>query len=183
MAITNYTFQNGDVYPLLPTNYSFASFNLSHRHKIIKSEARSQRIETRQVGGARIEGQFNFEPMLWSDAQDLVAFLRHVEGGGTIFAIRIPPMDPDGSYSASTTIVGEYYNLSRTAGNGDNQLVQYLDSGPKLSPGVRDGGSTTRSSQISFPPTLKCSMKGPVQQVKYADDRFLRISIDVVERW
>lgn len=183
MSWSNYTFQNGDSYPLLPTSYSFATWSLDHRHKIIKSESRSQRIETRAVGGARIEGRFGFEPMTYSDASELIAFLRYVEGGATIFALRIPPMSPTGSYTSNTSVEGEYYNLSRTAGTGDNQLVQFLSTGPVLSPVVRDGGSAIRASQLSYPPTLKCSLKGPTQQVKYPDDQIIRLSIDVVERW
>lgn len=179
---SNYTFQNGDVYPILPTSHVPIEWELRHRHRVLRSEARNQRYETRQVGGARIEGSFKFSPMLFDECKDLLAFLREVEGGGTIFALRIPTMS-GGAYTASLTEVGEYYNLSRTAGQGDNALVQYLGSGPLLSPEVRDGGATTLAARTTWPPTLKCSLKGPVQTITYPGDSIIRVEIDVVERW
>lgn len=180
MAISNYTFQNGDSYPLLPTAYTPMHWELKHAKRIVKSESRSQRVETRVVGGGRIEGTFAFQPMTYADAKDLLAFLRHVEGGHQIFCIRIPTMDPDGSYDSSVTRVGEYYNLNRASAN--NQLVQYIDTGI-VSPSVRDGGSVSLSARNVRAPTLKCSMQGPSQMIRYPGDSIIRVEIDVVERW
>jgi hypothetical protein len=137
-------------------------------------------METRVVGGGRIEGSFRFRPMSYADAKDLLVFLRHVEGSGTLFALRIPTMDPDASYTSSLTEVGEYYNLNRASSH--NQLVQYIDTGI-LSPQVRDGGSNTVSDRTVYPPTLQCSLRGPSQMIKYPGDQIIRVEIDVVERW
>ena len=132
------------------------------------------------MGGGRIEVDVKFKPMLNDTAKDLFTFLRYVEGGGVIFALRIPTMDPEGAYDTNLTRTGEYYNLNRT--NADNQLVQYLAPNV-VSPTVRDGGSKTLLSRAAYPPTLKCSLKGQSQVIKYADDRTIRIDISVMERW
>ena len=320
MAIQTYTFQNGDELPLLPLQYQPISWELKHPKRIVKSESRSQRIETRSVGGGRIEGTFQFAPMKYEDARELITFLRYVEGGHQTFALRIPFMDEDKSREAlNVRWEGEYFNLDRSSGN--NQLVQVishestevpydnLQSGPigsngdfrfvldgetsgtnslsELQPGaeltveifdndmngvdrtfllsntwwgrvfhfiwdyteldqvvitfesdgtrvdnstyysipatvldvhnpldlggldtdanqtdqyfrlpvgtgsylitspaIRDGGTDTiQTNRALYPPTLQCSLKGPVQMIKYPGDDIIRLEIDVVERW
>lgn len=317
MAIQTYTFENGDELPLLPLRYEPIEWELKHPKRIVKSESRSQRIETRAVGGGRIEGSFTFAPMKYEEARGLITFLRYVEGGHQTFAMRIPFMNESKSRTGFTTQwEGEYYNLSRTS--APNQLVQvvsddsaevpydnlqttaisdpgdfrfvvdgeavgtnlladlqpgtelqvqlmdtdannddrstllsqtwwgsvfhfiwkyteldqvvitfeadanFIDGGTYFgipakvlhvhnpldlggldlaanqtdqyfrlptgnvitSPAIRDGGSTSlRLNRATYPPTLQCSLKGPVQMIKYPGDDIIRLEIDVVERW
>ena len=183
MAIATYTFQNGDNYPLFPTDPPPTSWDIKHTQRTVVSDSRSQKRSTRAVGGPRIEATFNFPPMRQDNTFGILEFLRYVEGGHQIFAFRMPLMLPTSSYSDGTLHVGEYYNINHVT--NDNQLVMLLDDDTTdtVHPPVRAGTTPLLSLHTAYEPHLKCSLKGPAQVVKYASDGYVRVSIDVVERW
>ena len=120
--------------------------------------------------------------MKQDDTFSILEFLRHVEGGNVIFAIRIPLMLSTSSYTDATLHRGEYYNINHVS--NDNQLVQLVDTSPTVvAPDVRAGTSPVLSTHNVREPHLKCSLSGPVQTVNYANDGYVRLSIDVTERW
>jgi len=183
MAIATYTFQNGATYPKFPEDPAPVSWDIKHRQRTVVSEARSLKRTTRKIGGPRIEATFTFPPMKQDNAFGILEFLRYVEGGNDIFAFRMPLMLPTASYSDSTLHVGEYYNINHVS--NDNQLVMLLDDGTPdvVHPSVRAGTTPSLQPHSTRQPHLKCSLAGPAQIVRYASDGFVRIEIDVVERW
>lgn len=183
--MATYTFQNGDgPYQLFPTTIAPASFEIRHARTTLVSDSRSQRRQSRSVGGVRIEATFTFPPLRKSEYADFAAFFRLLDGRHTIFAMRWPLLRDDTNYSDSSLSVGEYYNRNDATNN--NQLMQYLGlsgSTPVVDPPARDTGTLSLSAWSSYLPTLKCSLNtdGPV--IEYGDDGFIRYSMDVIERW
>lgn len=185
MAVTDtYTFQNGDVYPLYPLNPAPSSYEIKHKNTTLVSDTRSGRLVTRQVGGERIEVSLKYPPMQTADYAELLAFLRYVGGRNDIMAFRMPRLRNDTAYTDSTLAVGEYYNVNHIT--NDNQLVQYLGDNagtPIVRPEVRAGTTPALSVWSSYQPYLKCSLGTDIQVVEYAEDGFVRLEVDLVERW
>ena len=182
MAIATYTFQNGEVLPKFPEDPTPTAWGIKHRKKIVSSESRSQRRTTRTVGGGRISLSLDFPPLSQDDSFSILEFLRYVEGGNVVFALRMPLMLNTSSYSDTTLHRGEYYNIAHAS--NANQLVQLVDTTPTVvAPNVRAGTTPTLSQHNVYQPHLKCSLSGPSQTIRYGNDGFVKISIDVVERW
>jgi len=182
--MATFTFQNSDgPYPLFPTTITPTSFELRHRRTTLVSDGRSMRRQSRSVGGVRIEGTFRYPPLPTADYEDMIAFFRQLDGRSTTFALRIPSLRSDNSADGSLRI-GEYYNRASTT--LANQLVQYVGlSGATIvcDPPARDTGTVTLRTHAQQLPTLRCSLATDNPSVEYSDDGFVRVSLDVIERW
>ena len=185
MAVTDtYTFQNGSTYPLYPPTPAPQALDIQHRNTTVVSDARCGRIVSRKVGGERIEVTVVYPPLHKTEYTDLLAFLRYVGGRNDIMAFRMPPLRGDTSYSDTGFSIGEYYNINHAS--NDNQLVQYVGLNgptPLVRPLVRAGTTPLLQPWSVRQPYLKCSLNSDVQVVKYAEDGFIRIEVDLVERW
>lgn len=185
MAVTDtYTFQNGLNLPRYPLTPEPASIRIRHKNVTLASDPRSTRLQTRKVGGERIEVTVVYPPMATGDYAELLAFLRYVGGRHDHMAFRMPKLRDDTAYSDSTVKVGEYYNINHVT--NANQLVQYLGTDgptPVVRPLVRAGTTPLLSAWNLRDPYLRCSLKNDVQEVTYADDGFVRLEVDLVERW
>lgn len=182
--LDTYTFQNGDEHALYPLTPEPLSYEIKHRNTTLVSDTRSGRLVTRKVGGERIEVSLKYPPMPTADYADLLAFLRYLGGRSDICAFRMPLLRSDSAYTDTALAVGEYYNVNHIT--NDNQLVQYLgdDAGtPVVRPLVRAGTTPALSAWNTYQPYLKCSLANDVQVVTYADDGFVRLDVDLVERW
>ena len=184
--MATFTFQNSDgPYPLFPTTITPTSFEIRHRRTTLVADGRSMRRQSRSVGGVRIEGTFRFPPLPTQEYADVMAFFRQLDGRSTIFAIRMPSLRSDNA-ADSTLRIGEYYNRSSTSSSVANQLVQYVGlSGTTIvsDPPSRDAGTVSLRTHAQQLPTLRCSLATDAPSVEYSDDGFVRISLDVVERW
>ena len=182
--MATFTFQNSDgPYPLFPTTITPTSFELRHRRTTLVSDGRSMRRQSRSVGGVRIEGTFRYPPLPTADYEDMIAFFRQLDGRSTTFALRIPSLRSDNSADGSLRI-GEYYNRASTT--LANQLVQYVGlSGATIvcDPPARDTGTVALRTHAQQLPTLRCSLATDNPSVEYSDDGFVRVSLDVIERW
>lgn len=182
--MATFTFQNSDgPYPLFPTTITPTSFELRHRRTTLVSDGRSMRRQSRSVGGVRIEGTFRYPPLPTTDYEDMIAFFRQLDGRSTTFALRIPSLRSDNSADGSLRI-GEYYNRASTT--LANQLVQYVGlSGATIvcDPPARDTGTVALRTHAQQLPTLRCSLATDNPSVEYSDDGFVRVSLDVIERW
>ena len=182
--MATFTFQNSDgPYPLFPTTITPTSFELRHRRTTLVSDGRSMRRQSRSVGGVRIEGTFRYPPLPTADYEDMIAFFRQLDGRSTTFALRIPSLRSDNAADGSLRI-GEYYNRASTT--LDNQLVQYVGlSGATIvcDPPARATGTVTLRTHAQQLPTLRCSLATDNPSVEYSDDGFVRVSLDVIERW
>lgn len=182
--MATFTFQNSDgPYPLFPTTITPTSFELRHRRTTLVSDGRSMRRQSRSVGGVRIEGTFRYPPLPTADYEDMIAFFRQLDGRSTTFALRIPSLRSDNS-ADSTLRIGEYYNRASTT--LANQLVQYVGlSGATIvcDPPARAAGTVTLRTHAQQLPTLRCSLATDNPSVEYSDDGFVRVSLDVIERW
>lgn len=182
MAVTDtYTFQNGESLPRYPYSPTPISFDINHRTKTLVTDARSGRRVTRKIGGERIEMTLKYPPMDEALLGDLLVFLRYVGGRNEPFALRMPILTegPSG-YSDASIHAGEYYNLS--SASLTNQLVQYSGSAGIFRPPAREGLSTLRAWSANQP-HLRCSLNNDVQVAQYGADGFVRLEVDVVERW
>lgn len=184
--MATFTFQNNDgPYPLFPTTVTPTSFELRHRRTTLVADARSMRRQSRSVGGVRIEGTFRFPPLPTADYAEVMAFFRLLDGRSTIFAIRMPFLRDDNA-ADSTLRIGEYYNRSSTSSSVSNQLVQYVGlSGSDIvsDPPAREAGTVVLRTHAQQLPTLRCSLATDAPSVEYSDDGFVRVSLDVIERW
>ena len=182
--MATFTFQNSDgPYPLFPTTITPTSFELRHRRTTLVSDSRSMRRQSRSVGGVRIEGTFRYPPLPTADYEDMIAFFRQLDGRSTTFALRIPSLRSDNAADGSLRI-GEYYNRASTT--LANQLVQYVGlSGSTIvsDPPARDTGTVALRTHAQQLPTLRCSLATDNPSVEYSDDGFVRVSLDVIERW
>lgn len=182
--MATFTFQNSDgPYPLFPTTITPTSFELRHRRTTLVSDGRSMRRQSRSVGGVRIEGTFRYPPLPTADYEDMIAFFRQLDGRSTTFALRIPSLRSDNAADGSLRI-GEYYNRASTT--LANQLVQYVGlSGATIvcDPPARATGTVTLRTHAQQLPTLRCSLATDNPSVEYSDDGFVRVSLDVIERW
>lgn len=186
MAVSTYTMQNGDgPYFLFPTTIEPSEFDIRHKRTTLVSDARSQRRQTRSVGGVRIEMSMKFPPLHKDNYATFAEFFRLLDGRQTIFALRMPLLRNDSAYSNTTLKVGEYYN--RNDLTLDNQLMQYVSgtNGVDLvtDPPQRDGGTLTLSTYNQYRPTLKCSLATDTPTIQYGANGFIQYSMDVVERW
>jgi hypothetical protein len=176
--MATFTFQNGDgPYPLFPPTITPTSFELRHRRTTLVSDARSMKRQSRS------EGTFRFPPLPTADYADMIAFFRQLDGRSTTFALRIPSLRSDNA-SDSTLRIGEYYNRASTT--LANQLVQYVGlSGAAVvcDPPARDSGTVALRTHAEQLPTLRCSLATDAPTVEYSDDGFVRVSLDVIERW
>ena len=184
--MATFTFQNSDgPYPLFPTTITPTSFELRHRRTTLVSDGRSMRRQSRSVGGVRIEGTFRYPPLPTADYEDMIAFFRQLDGRSTTFALRIPSLRSDNAADGSLRI-GEYYNRTSTSSAVANQLVQYVGlSGSTIvsDPPARDTGTVALRTHAQQLPTLRCSLATDNPSVEYSDDGFVRVSLDVIERW
>jgi hypothetical protein len=184
--MATFTFQNSDgPYPLFPTTITPTSFEIRHRRTTLVSDGRSMRRQSRSVGGVRIEGTFRFPPLPTTDYATMIAFFRQLDGRSTTFAFRIPSLRTDNA-ADSNLRVGEYYNRSSTDSAVANQLVQYVGlSGSTIvsDPPARDTGTVALRTHAQQLPTLRCSLATDNPSVEYSDDGFVRVSLDVIERW
>lgn len=184
--MATFTFQNSDgPYPLFPTTIIPTSFELRHRRTTLVADSRSMRRQSRSVGGVRIEGTFRFPPLPTVAYAEMIAFFRQLDGRSTIFALRIPSLRSD-NVTDSSLRVGEYYNRSSTDSAIANQLVQYVGlSGSTVvsDPPARYSGTVALRTHAQQLPTLRCSLATDAPSVEYSDDGFVRVSLDVIERW
>ena len=182
--MATFTFQNSDgPYPLFPTTITPTSFELRHRRTTLVSDGRSMRRQSRSVGGVRIEGTFRYPPLPTAAYAEMIAFFRQLDGRSTLFALRIPSLRSDNAADGSLRI-GEYYNRASTT--LANQLVQYVGlSGSTIvsDPPARDTGTVALRTHAQQLPTLRCSLATDNPSVEYSDDGFVRVSLDVIERW
>ena len=182
--MATFTFQNSDgPYPLFPTTIIPTSFELRHRRTTLVADSRSMRRQSRSVGGVRIEGTFRYPPLPTAAYAEMIAFFRQLDGRSTLFALRIPSLRSDNAADGSLRI-GEYYNRASTT--LDNQLVQYVGlSGATIvcDPPARATGTVTLRTHAQQLPTLRCSLATDNPSVEYSDDGFVRVSLDVIERW
>ena len=182
--MATFTFQNSDgPYPLFPTTIIPTSFELRHRRTTLVADSRSMRRQSRSVGGVRIEGTFRYPPLPTAAYAEMIAFFRQLDGRSTLFALRIPSLRSDNAADGSLRI-GEYYNRASTT--LDNQLVQYVGlSGATIvcDPPARDTGTVALRTHAQQLPTLRCSLATDNPSVEYSDDGFVRVSLDVIERW
>lgn len=184
-VLDTYTFQNGNSYPLYPLTPEPSSFDIKHVNTTLRSTARSGRVLTRQVGGERIEISLVYPPLHKSAYTDLLAFLRYVGGTDDEMAFRMPILrDDTPGYSDTSLRIGEYYNINHIT--NENQLVQYLGDNagtPVVRPLVRAGTTPLLQTWNVYQPYLRCSLGSDVQVVEYGSDGFVRIEVDLVERW
>ena len=184
--MATFTFQNSDgPYPLFPTSITPTSFELRHRRTTLVADGRSMRRQSRSVGGVRIEGTFRYPPLPTADYAEMIAFFRQLDGRSTIFALRIPSLRDDNAADSNLRI-GEYYNRSSTSSSVSNQLMQYVGlSGSTIvsDPPARETGTVTLRTHAQPLPTIRCSLASDAPSVEYADDGFVRVSLDVIERW
>ena len=182
--MATFTFQNSDgPYPLFPTTIIPTSFELRHRRTTLVADSRSMRRQSRSVGGVRIEGTFRYPPLPTAAYAEMIAFFRQLDGRSTLFALRIPSLRSDNAADGSLRI-GEYYNRASTT--LANQLVQYVGlSGSTIvcDPPARDTGTVALRTHAQQLPTLRCSLATDNPSVEYSDDGFVRVSLDVIERW
>lgn len=186
MAVSTYTFQNGDgPYYQFPNAIQPTEFDIKHARTTLVSDARSARRQTRSVGGVRIEIDLKFPPLPKSEYSTLVEFFRLIDGRHTTFAYRMPILNSGLSYASSSLSVGEYY--VRNDATLDNQLVQYLGGTNGVSvvcdPPARDGGTLTLSTWNQYNPVLKCSMQTDAPEIRYGSNGFIQYSLSLVERW
>lgn len=184
MAVSTYTFQNGDgPYNLFPTSVAPTEFEIKHSRKTLVSDSRSMRRQTRSVGGVRIEMSVKFPPLHKDNYSEIAEFFRTIDGRSTLFAFQMPTLG--NNVSNSTLVVGEYYN--RNDITLDNQLMQYLSGTNGVSvvtdPPQRDGGTLTLSTWNQYAPVLRCSLSTDTPSIKYGSNGFIQYNMDLIERW
>lgn len=177
--MATYTFQNGDAYPKFPTDNQPQRFNIKHARRVVKSDPRSLRRQTRALGGVRIELNVVYAPMSEDEFESMIEFLNTLDEN-TLFAYKFPRIKPSSVYGQSGFTIGEYYN--RDSATLENQLVQYLGTGPTIDPPARQTGTVTLNAWDTKNPYLLCSLASQ-HQIRYPEDGHVRVELDLVERW
>lgn len=153
--------------PLLPATPEPVSYQIRSKTNTLSSESLSGKILTRKVGGQRFEMTLVYPPLKKSEYGALLSFLNEQDGKNGIFYITIPV------FGSAAGNAGEYANYSN-----HTKLYQIKADGTNTLPDLLVTGGTKVTNAVY----MRVSLRNDIQEVKYEQDGFVRLEIDVVER-